>query len=627
MFSELEDEIEVTKNTLAKSSTELNNKRVENKALQQELQKKIAKAELLTTQLANLNESVARDKQLLGSLETEAISIDDMLKQTENKYKLLERQLADFKDQQYKQSQQLFTARKEETNFVASISGANAQNKNMQSKIQQMDTESFKQQELLYNIEFQVQQMERKVSRASGERTEEEMQQLNAKIEDLQTELDQTEGTLKMVTSEHKRVLGEVKLLRQRIMDKDKEKARLEEKVVELTLEVESHEHEMKELSKKKEDVLVQHDVLKLNINRLRQLLRGRADEVSGLENRKFQLEITLLEKESQVKAHLDILAAEFKNIDESRRKLALEMNERRMQIEKLKNKFDILSQSLAPIEGHEGEPVTQAHYIIKVVQEREELQRKGDLLDQQIRDMERQDESLRKTLDLFKTRNMLHMGTFRKIDDNDENYQKKLALEQKIKDLDSVMSRRIQERNEYAESANMKKSEVGAAQNSKKDVEIKTKAQMDTKKVLEADIKDAKSKLETQTKLAKSAMKEALKQKDKNSPEMKYIEVQDTKMKTNITLSLLSTFCQSDNDLHSAMMRILAQKGVKLPDNDQNSVPSTPSTGRLSVNNNNQQPLNSTRSSIHSARSVGSNKSSARNSVGKVSVQSLSFK
>ena len=42
-----------------------------------------------------------------------------------------------------------------------------------------------RQQELLYNVEFQLQQMERKVARAGGVRSEEETKALNARIERL----------------------------------------------------------------------------------------------------------------------------------------------------------------------------------------------------------------------------------------------------------------------------------------------------------------------------------------------------------------------------------------------------------------------------------------------------------
>jgi len=61
-----------------------------------------------------------------------------------------------------------------------------------------------RQQELLYNVEFQLQQMERKVARAKGERSDEETRALNARIKGLTTQL---EG----VNAQHSMLLAQVK--------------------------------------------------------------------------------------------------------------------------------------------------------------------------------------------------------------------------------------------------------------------------------------------------------------------------------------------------------------------------------------------------------------------------------
>ena len=57
---------------------------------------------------------------------------------------------------------------------------------------------------MLYNVEFQIVIMERKVSRAQGERSDEETRELNAQIERLTREL---EG----VNAEHAMLLAQLK--------------------------------------------------------------------------------------------------------------------------------------------------------------------------------------------------------------------------------------------------------------------------------------------------------------------------------------------------------------------------------------------------------------------------------
>lgn len=58
--------------------------------------------------------------------------------------------------------------------------------KNLQTKIHSLDHEQTRQQELIYSAEFQIQQMERKVARGLGERTDDEKKALTTKIRELE---------------------------------------------------------------------------------------------------------------------------------------------------------------------------------------------------------------------------------------------------------------------------------------------------------------------------------------------------------------------------------------------------------------------------------------------------------
>ena len=88
--------------------------------------------------------------------------------------------------------------------MISSISGGQGQNKNLAVRIAHLDEQVVRQQELLYNVEFQLQQMERKVARAGGQRSEDETRGLNARIERLT-------GVLEGVNAEHGMLLEQVK--------------------------------------------------------------------------------------------------------------------------------------------------------------------------------------------------------------------------------------------------------------------------------------------------------------------------------------------------------------------------------------------------------------------------------
>lgn len=67
-----------------------------------------------------------------------------------------------------------------------------------------------------------------------------------------------------------------------------------------------------------------------------------------------------------------------------------MEQAERQQKVERLEARFGVLSNKNKSIYD-EDEPRSQAYYVIKAAQEREELQANGDALDGDIRRMEKE--------------------------------------------------------------------------------------------------------------------------------------------------------------------------------------------------------------------------------------------
>merc|ERR1711957_499668 len=110
-----------------------------------------------------------------------------------------------------------------------------------------------------------------------------------------------------------------------------------------------------------------------------------------------------------------DILLSEFKAAEEERHKVAVELQFRKSRVKNLRIKYEGLVQKNASSTGEVDAPGehTQAYYVIKAAQEKEELQRYGDELDGKIRKSEKELKALINTLDHLKMRNKNYRDKF----------------------------------------------------------------------------------------------------------------------------------------------------------------------------------------------------------------------
>lgn len=321
--------------------------------------------------------------------------------------------------------------------MIAEISGAQASSKNLTEKIRRLDASALRQQELIYNAEFQIQQLERRVARASGVRTDEEKKVLNKKIEQLNAVLKTHTDQNAMLTGQSRKLDDELRRAERQRVVLQKNKVKLKAEIEELDLLSSSAAAELEKLDKERETTMVDNDVMKLEVKRLKQILSSKSDEVYGLENRKFQLSMSMQERKKEIQVHMEVQRAQVKVATEERHKVAMELREREMKVNALKSKFETIAKSMSTgddDDGGGGEERSQAFYVIKAAQKREELQRQGDELDSKIRTAEREIRALEATLHHLVDRNQEFRTGFQKADMDSRVGAQLDALEQQVK-------------------------------------------------------------------------------------------------------------------------------------------------------------------------------------------------
>merc|ERR1711907_545482 len=264
-----------------------------------------------------------------------------ILKTSEAEVKKQDKSIEALKEVQFKHNHILFELRKEESDLIAEIEGARAAGKNLRDKIRRLDAQSLRQQELVYNAEFQIQQLERRVARAGGQRTDEEKKLLNAKIDDLRHQLAAVNDQNKMLKNQRKKLDDEVRRNQRLTVTLQAKATKLKSEIDELVLRNSTAEQEMVGFRNARETKMLEHDSLKLEVNKLKTSPSNRADEVSGLENRKYQLQKSMQERREEIHVVMQHNAGKVKNAEEAKHQAVTDLNACEKKLEGLRAKYE----------------------------------------------------------------------------------------------------------------------------------------------------------------------------------------------------------------------------------------------------------------------------------------------
>lgn len=139
----------------------------------------------------------------------------------------------------------------------------------------------------------------------------------------------------------------------------------------------------------------------------------------------------------------------------QERHKLALDLAERQARISLLRAKYEALCAKMRGSAddgdgdgggGGSGEPRSQAYFILRAAQKREELQREGDELDASIRKAEREVKALTATLGHLNQRNSALREALHRVDPSSDEASAVRVLEQQAKEAQDLVFRRKRE-------------------------------------------------------------------------------------------------------------------------------------------------------------------------------------
>ncbi|KAM9127088.1 coiled-coil domain-containing protein 39 [Pangshura tecta] len=432
---QLQDELDTLKATVDRTASDLESLRTELANLKKEIQGKHVRLSHVKDQNVNLSNKLKFVTEKTLSLEEKAFRMEEILKEEEKIVKEKETQMNQLKEIHFKKTQELQIQREKEKSIIAEIEGTRASLKNLNSRLRTLDADTLKQQEIMYNQDFYIQQVERRLSRLQGDINTDERQVLEAKVAELTKTLEEKKDAYNLLHAQHKKLQSDVHFIK-RAMDKTgEEMTGLMIRIDELNLFNDKSDKELKKAKALKQDLMIEDNLLKLELKRLRDTLYNKAEQVLSLEKRKLQLNTAMEERTEEIKVHKAMIESQIRFVEQERQSVSAEFQDRLSKIEKLRCRYEILTIVMMPPEGEEEK--TQTYYVIKAAQEKEDLQREGDDLDAKICKAEKEVIALQNTMHVLNNCNSNYRNSFKTVTETSEEYKEKLQLEEEKRAAD----------------------------------------------------------------------------------------------------------------------------------------------------------------------------------------------
>merc|ERR1711907_733677 len=140
------------------------------------------------------------------------------------------------------------------------------------------------------------------------------------------------------------------------------------------------------------------------------------------------------------------------------------------MMVNKLEARLKAVQSTMTSSEG--GETKSQTYFLIKAAQEREQLQRDGDLLDAKLKKTEKEILSLNTLLRTLNVKNQAYKQSFNQADPNGKDSGTKKSLESKSRQIQNQIKRKEQALHNLEEDVAVVDQRLQVAQEERKQLE-----------------------------------------------------------------------------------------------------------------------------------------------------------
>ncbi|XP_055977885.1 coiled-coil domain-containing protein 39 [Sorex fumeus] len=580
---QLKDELDCLKATVNRSSSDLEALRRNISRIKHATEEEEAKLQNIKRHNEVIKKKLHEITERTMSVEEKATNLEDMVKQDEKIVKEVQIQLNILKDVLYKKSQELQTEKMKEKATVSEIKGTRSVLRNLNNQLRKLDFDTLMQQEIMYNQDFYIQQLERRMSRLKGEINSEEKLALETKIVELKKVLEEKKSTYDLLETQIGKLRNDLYFIKKSNAKNFDEKQALLTKINELNLFNDTSEKELKKVKTLKQDLMIEDNLLKLEVKRTREMLHSKAEEILSLEKRKQQLRTAMEERLEEIKVHKAMLLSQIRLVDQERQNISSEFHDRLSKIDKLKNRYEIITVVMLPPEGEEEK--TQAYYVIKAAQEKEELQREGDNLDAKINKAEKEIRALENTLQVLNSCNYNYKKSFAKVTPASEEYEVKIQLEEQKRAADEKYRYQQRQIREHQEDIQSMENTLDVLEHLTGKAKATLTEKQDSSFQLNKETEEQKPKLERAAKQCAKLIKEIRIMKDTKDETLEEQDIQLRELKEfhrNIDDMLIDV--TENAEIRAILQTLFQQNDLELPVSSKRNRTSSTSPSQTSL-------------------------------------------
>uniref|UniRef100_H3CQW0 Coiled-coil domain-containing protein 39 n=1 Tax=Tetraodon nigroviridis TaxID=99883 RepID=H3CQW0_TETNG len=449
----LKDETESCKATRDRAISDVESGRSDISRMKRETEDNTRKLEEVAIHNLALEEKLKVLTQNSISEEDRAAQMDQFLNDEELAMKRLDVQLQDHQEELFSCKEQLNVLRRKEKDSTAQVSNNKSEISRLERQTRNLEGEISAQRSTVEGQENQLAGLRLKLSLLTGDIQTDQKQILEAKIAELSGDVEEKKKSAGALSSILKEAENDIRGLRSKTEKAESRRRGLSNAAEELMLVCDASEKELDKLVGVEQDTMVENNILKVEVRRVRDLLFGRLDTMYSLERRKLELLRTIREREDDILVFTKMLSQQLKSSEEHRQRLSLKLNERLAEIDVMKNHFQVMTSSSG---GEEDK--SQAYSITEAAQEREELRQRADLLDAKIHQTQQENRALQNTEQLISDSNAAFRRSLNPAEDPCPEQPGHVTLEEQLKTLEEMLQykkRQIRDLNQELQDSN----------------------------------------------------------------------------------------------------------------------------------------------------------------------------